>query len=145
MNIVILIGRLGRDPDIRVTESGLTIARFSIAIDRPPQKDGTKVTDWPNIVCFGRTAELVSTYIKKGSQIGIEGRIQTGSYKNKEGQTVWTTEVIANRVQFLDKKNTASNLEPTPVMQDNNQNRNSQDDIPDSLEKIDTSDTDLPF
>jgi single-strand DNA-binding protein len=109
-----------------------------------PQRDGTKITDWPNIVCFGKTAELVSTYVKKGSQIGIEGRIQTGSYKNKEGQTVWTTDVIANRVQFLDKKNTNQNFTPAPT-QDNSQNASSQEDVPDSLEKIDTADTDLPF
>ncbi|MDR2456898.1 MAG: single-stranded DNA-binding protein [Clostridiales Family XIII bacterium] len=103
MNVVNLIGRLGKDPDIRVTESGLTIARFSIAIDRMPQKDGTKVTDWPNIVAFGKTAERISTYVKKGLKVAIEGRVQTGSYEDKDGKRVYTTEILANKIQFLDK------------------------------------------
>jgi single-strand DNA-binding protein len=107
MNSVSLIGRLGRDPDVRLTPTGTKIARFSIAIDRPPAKDGSKVADWPQIVCFGKTAEIVELYVKKGYLVGIEGRIQTGSYE-KEGRKIYTTDVIANRVQFLDRGRTQS-------------------------------------
>lgn len=104
MNTVQLIGRLTKDPDVRVNaQSQQTIARFSIAIDRMPDKNGEKKTDFPNIVCFGKTAELVEKYIKKGRLIGVVGRIQTGSYQDKDGKTVYTTDVIADRVEFLDK------------------------------------------
>jgi single-strand DNA-binding protein len=90
-----------------MTPTGTKIARFSIAIDRPVAKDGTKVADWPQIVCFGKTAELVELYVKKGYLVGIEGRIQTGSYE-KEGRKIYTTDVIANRVQFLDRGRTGT-------------------------------------
>ncbi|MDD2218292.1 MAG: single-stranded DNA-binding protein [Eubacteriales bacterium] len=103
MNSVILIGRLTRDPEVRyVPESQLAIARFSIAIDRPPRKDGTKQTDFPNITVFGKQAENCERYLAKGRLVGIQGRLQTGSYKNKDGQTVYTTDVAADRVEFLE-------------------------------------------
>lgn len=101
MNSVNLIGRLTRDPEIRYTTDQLAVARFSVAIDRPTKsKSGEQETDFPNIVCFGRTAENVERFIKKGRQVGISGRLQTGSYE-KDGIKVYTTEVIANNVEFL--------------------------------------------
>lgn len=100
MNSVNLIGRLTRDPELRW--SGETaIARFSIAIDRPMKKDGSHETDFPTIVVFGRTAENCERYLTKGRQVGVAGRLQTGSYTNKNGDKVYTTEVVANRVEFL--------------------------------------------
>lgn len=101
MNHVVLIGRLTRDPEIRYS-GDLAIARFSLAIDRPPKRDGSKETDFPNIVVFGRQAENCEKYISKGRLVAVEGRIQTGSYTNKNGDKVYTTEVVANRVEFLD-------------------------------------------
>lgn len=104
MNSVSLIGRLTRDPDVRYgNENQMAIARFSIAIDRMPGRNGEKQTDYPNIVCFGKTAELVERYMTKGRLVGVTGRIQTGSYTNKDGQKVYTTEVAADRVEFLDR------------------------------------------
>ena len=104
MNSVSLIGRLTRDPDVRYgNESQTAVARFSIAIDRMPGRNGEKQTDFPNIVCFGKTAELVEKYMTKGRLVGITGRLQTGSYTNREGQKVFTTEVVADRVEFLDR------------------------------------------
>ena len=104
MNSVSLIGRLTRDPEIRYgSETQTAVARFSIAIDRMPGRNGEKQTDFPNIVCFGKTAELVEKYITKGRLVGVTGRLQTGSYTNKEGQKVFTTEVVADRVEFLDR------------------------------------------
>lgn len=101
MNSVNLIGRLTRDPEVRYSQSNMAVARFSIAIDRPPRQDGTKETDFPNIVVFGRQAENCEKYLEKGRLVGISGRIQTGSYVNREGNRVYTTEVVANRVEFL--------------------------------------------
>lgn len=113
MNSVLLIGRVGREPSITKSSTGNTIARFSIGINRYQGKDKEQRTDWPSIVCFGKTAELVSSYVTKGMQVGIEGSISTGSYE-KDGKTVYTTEVIANRVEFLgskgDSKNNASDF-----------------------------------
>ena len=104
MNSVSLIGRLTRDPEVRYgAQSQTAVARFSIAINRPMGRNGEEQTDYPNIVCFGKTAELVEKYVGKGRLVGIQGRIQTGSYTNKEGQKVYTTEVVADRVEFLDR------------------------------------------
>lgn len=104
MNSVSLIGRLTRDPEVRYGQSQTAVARFSIAIDRGRDRDGNdRGADFPNIVCFGKTAELVEKYIGKGRLVGITGRIQTGSYDNKDGVKVYTTEVVADRVEFLDR------------------------------------------
>lgn len=104
MNSVALCGRLTKDPDIRTNaETQTTVARFSIAINRGKGKNGEdKGTDYPNIICFGKTAELVEKYLGKGRLVGITGRIQTGSYE-KDGHKVYTTDVVADRVEFLDK------------------------------------------
>ena len=108
MNSVNLIGRLTRDPEVRYTTDSMAVARFSIAIDRPTKKDGEQQTDFPNIVCFGRTAENIERFIKKGKRVGVQGRIQTGSYTNKDGVKVYTTEVVANNVEFLDSPDKTS-------------------------------------
>lgn len=105
MNNVSLVGRLTRDPELRYTsESSMAVARFSIAIDRPTKKDGEKQTDYPNIVVFGKQAESCERFLSKGRQVSIQGRIQTGSYTNKDGVKVYTTEVVANYVEFLGGK-----------------------------------------
>ena len=102
MNSVALIGRLTRDPEIRYTTEQMAIATFSIAIDRPPRRDGTRETDFPRITVFGRQAENCEKYLKKGRMVGITGRIQTGSYTNRNGEKVYTTDVVADRVEFID-------------------------------------------
>lgn len=102
MNSVALVGRLTRDPEVRY--AGETpVARFSLAVARPKQKDKEATSDFPSVVCFGKTAELVEKYLGKGRLIGITGRIQTGNYTDKDGKKVYTTEVVADRVEFLDK------------------------------------------
>ncbi|WP_027869551.1 single-stranded DNA-binding protein [Eubacterium sp. AB3007] len=103
MNSVQLIGRLVRDPDVRYTAgSQMAVASFTIAIDRPTRAGEEKKADFPRITVFGRQAETCEKYLAKGRKVAIEGRIQTGSYQNKNGDTVYTTDVIANRVEFLD-------------------------------------------
>ena len=103
MNIVTLIGRLGADPEGRDVKKGketLRIVSFPLAVKRP----GSEETDWPRVTCFGKTAEFVEQYFQKGSRIAISGHIQTGSYENSEGHTVYITDVIAERVEFCESK-----------------------------------------
>lgn len=102
MNTVSLVGRLTRDPEVRYTSTQMAVARFSIAIDRPAKEGGEKQTDFPNIVVLGKQAENCERYLAKGRKVAINGRIQTGSYTDKEGRKVYTTDVVANYVEFLD-------------------------------------------
>ena len=103
MNSVVLIGRLTRDPEIKyTTDSQLTVATFSIAIDRVQRAGKEKQTDFPRITVFGKQAEACEKYLVKGKMVGVQGRLQTGSYKNKDGATVYTTDVVADRVEFLE-------------------------------------------
>lgn len=108
MNSVQLVGRLTRDPDIRYSNGGTSIARFSIAVDRRWKKEGQPDADFPGIIAFGKTAEFVEKYFHKGSRIGITGRIQTGSYTKEDGTKVYTTDVIAESVEFVESKNSTS-------------------------------------
>lgn len=105
MNSVVLIGRLTRKPEVRYTTGGpdgqLAVASFTIAIDRPVRAGKEKQADFPRITVFGRQAENCERYLDKGRQVAVQGRIQTGSYTNKDGQTVYTTDVVAERVEFL--------------------------------------------
>lgn len=102
MNSVELIGRLTRDPDVRYTTNNTAVATFAIAIDRPQKEGQQKQTDFPRITVFGKQAETCKKYLKQGRLIAIQGRLQTGSYQNKNGDTVYTTDVVANRVEFID-------------------------------------------
>lgn len=105
MNKVILCGRLTKDPDVRYSqgENSMAIARYNLAIDR--YKEGA---DFPSCVALGKQGEFAEKHLKKGMKILVEGRIQTGSYKNKDGQTVYTTDVIVDRHEFVEKKTDAS-------------------------------------
>ena len=104
-----------RNPDIRYTDGGLTIARFSVAVDRKVKKDQEQTADFPNCVAFGKTAEFIEKYFFQGSKIVIEGRIQTGSYTNQDNQKVYTTDVIVEQVEFGESKNQNSNeARPAP-------------------------------
>ncbi|GHU65050.1 single-stranded DNA-binding protein [Clostridia bacterium] len=103
MNIVILVGNLVRDPEKTYTQSGMAITRFTIAVNRNRKTEGGEDADFVRVTAFDKQAEFVERYFSKGRKIGIEGRIQTGSYE-KDGKKVYTTDVIANRVEFVDKK-----------------------------------------
>ena len=111
MNRVILMGRLTRDAEIRYSqgESSTAIARFSLAVDRRFRKEGDEQTaDFINCVAFGRTAEFMERFGRKGTKFVAEGRIQTGSYTNKNGQRVYTTDVVVESVEFAESKSAAS-------------------------------------
>ncbi len=115
MNKVILMGRLTRDPDIRYSQDNLAIARFSLAVDRRFKKEGDQQTaDFPNCVAFGKTAEFIEKYVKKGTKLCVEGRLQTGSYTNKDGQTVYTTEVVIENAEFAESKASQGSATATP-------------------------------
>ena len=103
MNSVILIGRLTRDPELRYTSgSQMAVAKFSLAVDRPVRSGKEREADFPRITVFGKQAENCERYLSKGRMVGIQGRLQTGSYQDKDGKTVYTTDVIADRVEFLE-------------------------------------------
>lgn len=109
MNKVILIGRFVRDPEIRYTSNDKCCANFSIAVDRKYKQEGQQDADFPRVIAWGKTAEFIEKYFRQGMKIVIEGRIQTGKYTNKEGQTVYTTDVVAESVEFAESKSASSN------------------------------------
>ena len=111
MNRVILMGRLTRDAEVRYSQgdSQSALARFTIAVDRRFKRDGDAQTaDFISCVAFGKTAEFFERVGRKGTKFAIEGRIQTGSYTNKDGQKVYTTEVVADEIEFAESKNSSS-------------------------------------
>lgn len=140
MNVVNLIGRLTKDPEVRYTTgSQMAVGRFTLAVDRQFKRDGEPTADFISIIAFGKTAELCERYLSKGRQVAIEGRIQTGSYTNKEGQKVYTTDVVAARVEFIGSSNKdgqSSNQGSTQAPADM--------DIPEGFSAMDDED-DIPF
>ena len=116
MNKVILMGRLTRDPDVRYTNSQngdqMAIARYTLAVDRRGRRNGgdsQQSADFISCVAFGRQGEFAEKYLKQGTKIAVTGRIQTGSYTNKDGQKVYTTDVIAEDQEFAESKNASGN------------------------------------
>ena len=106
MNKVILMGRLTKESDIRYTqgEKPMCIARFTLAVDRRFKKQGEQSADFISCVAFGKTGEFIEKYCKKGTKLGVVGHIQTGSYTNKDGQKVFTTEVAVDEAEFAESK-----------------------------------------
>lgn len=101
MNTTILIGRLTKKPELNFTANQTAVTHFSIAVDRPKKNGEDAGADFPNIVVFGKQAENVCRYKDKGEMIAIQGKIQTGSYKHRDGYTVYTTDVVADRIEFI--------------------------------------------
>ena len=108
MNKVILMGRLTRDPEVRYSagDNSTTIARYTLAVDR---KDREQSADFINIIAFGKSGEFAEKYLHKGTKVLVTGRIQTGSYTNKDGQKVYTTDVVAEEQEFAESKGTSNN------------------------------------
>ena len=104
MNNVSLIGRITKDLDVRLTDSGKKVVTFNLAIDRIGAKEGQQDADFPQVVAWDKTAEILERYAHKGSQIGVVGRIQTRTYDNKHGEKVYITEVVAKEIKLLDPK-----------------------------------------
>ena len=100
-----IVGRLTRDPDLRYSQAGKAVCNFTLATNRPfKNAQGENEADFIKCLTFGKQAENLANYMRKGSLVGVEGRIQTRSYTNKDGNKVYTTEVVANQVSFLDNK-----------------------------------------
>lgn len=121
MNKVILVGRLTRDPDVRWTQgqNQTCTSRFTLAVDRRFKQEGGITADFISCVAFGKTAEFMEKYTKQGTKLVVEGRIQTGSYTNKEGQKVYTTDVVVDTCEFAESKssNTSEDTVPRPATQ----------------------------
>ena len=138
MNKVIEIGRLTKDPEIRYSQGANTtcVARYTLAVDRKFKQEGQPNADFINCIAFGKNAEFAEKYLHKGVKIAIVGRIQTGSYKNKDGNTVYTTDVVVEEQEFCESKSSnqpQGNDRPQPSQD------NSWMDIPDGIE------SELPF
>lgn len=105
MNKTILVGRFTRDPEVGYADGGSSIARFNIAVDRRFKTQDGVTADFVSCIAFGRTAEFIEKYFRQGMKIGLEGRIQTGSYTNKDGVKVYTTDVVVENCEFVESKN----------------------------------------
>lgn len=111
MNKVILMGRLTRDPEINRTQNDLCIARYSLAVDRRYKKDEGQDADFPSCVVFGKCAEFAEKYLRKGTKIALTGRLETGSYTNKDGVKVYTTTVVVEEQEFAESRAASQNRE----------------------------------
>ncbi|PTF94831.1 single-stranded DNA-binding protein [Staphylococcus chromogenes] len=138
LNRVVLVGRLTKDPEFRTTPSGVDVSTFTLAVNRNfKNKDGEQQADFINCVVFRKQAENVKNFLSKGSLAGVDGRMQSRSYENKEGQRVYVTEVVCDSVQFLDPKNNN---------QQNNQQQNGQTQTGNNpFDNASIDEDDLPF
>jgi len=116
MNLVCLIGRLGKDPELRVTQGGISVAKFSIAVDR---RDEAKNTDWFDVTCFGKVAENTGKYMKKGCMVGVTGRLQQDKWQDKQsGQNRSKVSIIAGQVDFLSRAESNQAAQSAPQAED---------------------------
>ncbi len=153
MNKVVLIGRLTRDPELRYTGSNTPVATFSLAVNRNFQnQNGEREADFINIVVWRKQAENCKNYLTKGSQVAIDGRIQTRNYDDKDGKKVYVTEVLVNSVSFLDAKgsgnsgNDFNNLPEPPMEEVNTETVSVEKDPFEAFgDSVEISDNDLPF
>ncbi len=150
MNKVILMGRLTRDPEVRYSQgaSATAVARFSIAVDRRFKREGEPDADFFNCTCFGKQAEFVERYLRKGTKIVTVGRIQNDNYTNKDGQMVYSVRVMVDEIEFAESKNASSGNEGgyTGGNNYNNYNRPAPSGAGDGFMNIpDGIDEELPF
>lgn len=139
INNVTLVGRMTKDVDLRYTPNGKAVGSFTVAVNRPfKNANGENEADFINCQTWGKQAENLANYMKKGSQIGLVGRIQTRNYENNEGKRVFITEVVADSVQFLESKGSSQG-------QNQSQNQNQKDPFANKGEPIDVDNSDLPF
>lgn len=145
INSVNLTGRLTRDPELRVSQSGIAIGNFTLAVNRTfTDRNGERQADFINCVAFKKTAELLKQYVSKGSQIGVTGRLQSRSYENKEGQRVYVTEVVVENLVFLDTKSDNAQQSTNNYNQQSNVSVG-QNPFGNSAGNVDITEEDLPF
>ena len=141
LNRVVIVGRLVRDPELRKTASDRSVVAFTVALDNRTTNNGEKSTSYIPCTAWNSTAESIAKFMKKGSLVGVDGHLNQRSYTANDGRKVWVVEVIADSVQFLEKKNDSSVNSSTTS--NNDYNRQMPEDEP--VEGIDASDDDLPF
>lgn len=115
MNKVVLLGRLTKDPETRYSqgENATAVSRYTLAVDRRFKRDGEANADFIGCIAFGKAAEFAEKYLRKGTKIAVVGRIQTGSYTNKDGQKVYTTDVVIEEQEFAESKSSGTTTAPT--------------------------------
>lgn len=169
INRVVLVGRLTKDPELRYSPSGIAVCRFTVAVNRTfSNQQGEREADFIGCIAWRKQAENLANYMKKGSLIGLEGRIQTGSFEGQDGKRVYTTDVIADSIQFLeprsnnsDGSNSVSNYQPSANYQSLTQTQNTgqyggqtyqqnytrvdEDPFASSKGPIEVTEDDLPF
>ncbi|MEK4403480.1 single-stranded DNA-binding protein [Sporosarcina sp. FSL K6-6792] len=170
INRTVLVGRLTKDPELKYTQTGIAVTRFTLAVNRAFQNaSGEREADFISCVAWRKQAENVANFLKKGSLVGLDGRIQTGSFEGQDGKRVYTTEIVADSVQFLEPRNSNSNNESSNQSNGSNQSgqtntQNQQQDTQNRRETtynapdrqsedpfntggapIEVSDDDLPF
>lgn len=138
-NLVVLTGRLTADPELKTTQSGISVTSFSLAVARPYRTGEEQQTDFINVVAWRKTAEFISKYFKKGNMIGIEGSIQTRKYTDKNGNNRTAFEVVVNNAQFVESKRDSAPAGNEPAASFTNASTNDFADLGD------VSDDDLPF
>lgn len=153
MNRTVIVGRLTRDPDLRYTPNGVAVANFTVAINRPfKNHQGEQEADFINCVAWRKQAENLSNYMKKGSQIGVDGRLQSRSYDGQDGKKVFVTEILAEQIQFMESRGQQSETSQQPQQNSYQGTRQQSQTAPaaDSPfgqegEQINIKDDDLPF
>lgn len=150
MNKVILMGRLTRDPEVRYSagENSMAIARYTLAVDRRFKRDGEATADFISCVAFGRAAEFAERYFRQGIRIVVSGRIQTGSYTNRDGNKVYTTDVVVEEQEFAESKNSAAgnnNTQGNTAAEQQSENQGVSVDADGFMNIPDGIDEELPF
>lgn len=147
VNKVILVGNLGKEPEVRVTQGGSNVASFSIATSESWKDKQTgqrqERTEWHNIVAFGRLADIVRDYLHKGSKVYVEGSLRTRKWQDKQGQDRYTTEIVASEMQMLDSRQSAPQHQ-APQQQAPQQTNHNQGFAPQPAQQADIDD-DIPF
>lgn len=145
INRVVLVGRLTKDPELKYTQGGIAVCRFTLACNRPFKNDsGDQQADFINCVAWRKQAENVANYLRKGSLAGVDGRIQTGSFEGQDGKRVYTTEVVADSTQFLEPKSNRSEPPNSSTAPQNAHSANYGKWEPGGGQ-VEVTDDDLPF
>lgn len=113
INRTVIVGRLVADPELRYTPSGIASCKFRVAVNRPFKNEGEQQADFISCVAWRKQAESLANFMKKGNLIGLEGRIQTGSYEGQDGKRIYTTDVVADSIQFLEPRNSTGGSQGT--------------------------------
>jgi len=146
INRTVLVGRLTKDPDLRYTSSNLAVVKFTLAVNRTfTGPSGEREADFIQCIVWRKQAENLARFVRKGSLIGVEGRIQTGSYDDKDGIRKYTTEVVCDSVQFLEPKSQDTESREYPNKQNYQNNNYEKPSKKESTPTIDVAEDDLPF